>query len=167
MTETERIKKAIKWLIGSGIAKTQEGIGLLMGYSNKSAFSQVVNNTDKRPEDFVVRLCNLNNTLNKNWLLTGEGSMLKNTDQPVSQGGEDATLSEADLNNSNTMKKYLDQVLRQNEELIRQNGVLLDLFREERAKNKGEVALKKRAKGVLIRLMPTGGEPEPYAKAHT
>lgn len=102
-----------------------------------------------------------------NWLLTGEGSMLKNTDQPVSQGGEDATLSEADLNNSNTMKKYLDQVLRQNEELIRQNGVLLDLFREERAKNKGEVALKKRAKGVLIRLMPTGGELEPYAKAHT
>lgn len=78
-----------------------------------------------------------------NWLLTGEGSMLKNTDQPVSQGGEDATLSEADLNNSNTMKKYLDQVLRQNEELIRQNGVLLDLFREERGKNKGEVALKK------------------------
>lgn len=78
-----------------------------------------------------------------NWLLTGEGSMLKNTDQPVSQGGEDATLSEADLNNSNTMKKYLDQVLRQNEELIRQNGVLLDLFREERTKNKGEVALKK------------------------
>lgn len=78
-----------------------------------------------------------------NWLLTGEGSMLKNTDQPVSQGGEDATLSEANLNNSNTMKKYLDQVLRQNEELIRQNGVLLDLFREERAKNKGEVALKK------------------------
>lgn len=78
-----------------------------------------------------------------NWLLTGEGSMLKNTDQPVSQGGEDATLSEVDLNNSNTMKKYLDQVLRQNEELIRQNGVLLDLFREERAKNKGEVALKK------------------------
>ena len=143
MTETERIKKAIKWLIGSGIAKTQEGIGLLMGYSNKSAFSQVVNNPDKRPEDFVVRLCNLNNALNKNWLLTGEGSMLKNTDHPVSQGGEDATLSEADLNNSNTMKKYLDQVLRQNEELIRQNGVLLDLFREERAKNKGEVALKK------------------------
>lgn len=138
MTDTERIKKAIKWLIGSGIAKTQEGIGLLMGYSNKSAFSQVVNNPDKRPEDFVVRLCNLNNALNKNWLLTGEGSMLKNTDQPVSQGGEDATLSEADLNNSNTMKKYLDQVLRQNEELIRQNGVLLDLFREERAKTRAK-----------------------------
>ena len=132
MTETERIKKAIKWLIGSGIAKTQEGIGLLMGYSNKSAFSQVVNNPDKRPEDFVLRLCNLNNVLNKNWLLTGEGSMLKNTDQSVSQGGDDAILSDADLNNSSTMKKLLESLLRQNEELIRQNGALIDLYKEER-----------------------------------
>lgn len=143
MTETERIKKAIKWLIGSGIAKTQEGIGLLMGYSNKSAFSQVVNNPDKRPEDFVVRLCNLNNTLNKNWLLTGEGSMLKNTDQSVSQGGDDAILSDADLNNSSTMKKLLESLLRQNEELIRQNGALIDLYKEERVIKRGEVALKK------------------------
>lgn len=143
MTETERIKKAIKWLIGSGIAKTQEGIGLLMGYSNKSAFSQVVNNPDKRPEDFVVRLCNLNNALNKNWLLTGEGSMLKNTDQSVSQGGDDAILSDADLNNSSTMKKLLESLLRQNEELIRQNGALIDLYKEERVIKRGEVALKK------------------------
>lgn len=143
MTETERIKKAIKWLIGSGIAKTQEGIGLLMGYSNKSAFSQVVNNPDKRPEDFVLRLCNLNNVLNKNWLLTGEGSMLKNTDQSVSQGGDDAILSDADLNNSSTMKKLLESLLRQNEELIRQNGALIDLYKEERVIKRGEVALKK------------------------
>ena len=143
MTETERIKKAIKWLIGSGIAKTQEGIGLLMGYSNKSAFSQVVNNPDKRPEDFVLRLCNLNNVLNKNWLLTGEGSMLKTTDQSVSQGGDDAILSDADLNNSSTMKKLLESLLRQNEELIRQNGALIDLYKEERVIKRGEVALKK------------------------
>lgn len=94
-------------------------------------------------EKAIEKILNIYQDLSHVWLLTGEGSMLKNTDQPVSQGGEDATLSEADLNNSNTMKKYLDQVLRQNEELIRQNGVLLDLFREERAKNKGEVALKK------------------------
>lgn len=94
-------------------------------------------------EKAIEKILNIYQDLSHVWLLTGEGSMLKTTDQPVSQGGEDATLSEADLNNSNTMKKYLDQILRQNEELIRQNGVLLDLFREERAKNKGEVALKK------------------------
>lgn len=91
----------------------------------------------------IEKILNIYQDLNHVWLLTGEGSMLKTTDQPVSQESADATQTEADLNNSNTMKKYLDQVLRQNEELIRQNGVLLDLFREERAKNKGEVALKK------------------------
>ena len=112
-----------------------EAIGASAGYVNAIAKSI---GPDKIP---IIKT--IFTDLNIDWLLTGEGSMLKNTDQPVSQGGEDATLSEADLNNSNTMKKYLDQVLRQNEELIRQNGVLLDLFREERAKNKGEVALKK------------------------
>ena len=78
-----------------------------------------------------------------NWLLTGEGSMLKNTDQPVSQGGDDAILSDADLNNSSTMKKLLESLLRQNEELIRQNGALIDLYKEERVIKRGEVALKK------------------------
>ena len=112
-----------------------EAIGASAGYVNAIAKSI---GPDKIP---IIK--SIFTDLNIDWLLTGEGSMLKNTDQPVSQGGEDATLSEADLNNSNTMKKYLDQVFRQNEELIRQNGVLLDLFREERAKNKGEVALKK------------------------
>lgn len=112
-----------------------EAIGASAGYVNAIAKSI---GPDKIP---IIK--SIFTDLNIDWLLTGEGSMLKTTDQPVSQGGEDATLSEADLNNSNTMKKYLDQVLRQNEELIRQNGVLLDLFREERAKNKGEVALKK------------------------
>lgn len=112
-----------------------ESIGASAGYVN--AISKGIG-SDKMP---IIRAAYPD--LNIDWLLTGEGSMLKTTDQPVSQGEEDATLSETDLNNSNTMKKYLDQVLRQNEELIRQNGVLLDLFREERAKNKGEVALKK------------------------
>ena len=69
--------------------------------------------------------------------------MLKNTDQSVSQGGDDAILSDADLNNSSTMKKLLESLLRQNEELIRQNGALIDLYKEERVIKRGEVALKK------------------------
>ena len=84
MTDTERIKKAIKWLIGNGYAKNQEGMGLLLGYKNKSSFSQVVNTPDKRPADFMDRLCSLSDNLNKDWLLTGEGEMLReshNTEQ--------------------------------------------------------------------------------------
>lgn len=118
MTDTERIKKAIKWLIGSGIAKTQEGIGLLMGYSNKSAFSQVVNNPDKRPEDFVARLCNLNNALNKNWLLTGEGSMLKDNNTgatPTDNNSTNPTNTQAKMDPItmdyiNTLKEQLAEM---------------------------------------------------------
>lgn len=64
-------------------------------------------------------------------------------DQPVSQGGEDVTPPKTELNNPKTMERFLDSLLRQNEELIRQNGALIDLYREERAKSKGDVAQKK------------------------
>ena len=66
-------------------------------------------------------------------------------DQPVSQGGEDVTPTKAELNNPKTMERFLDSLLRQHEELIRQNGALIDLYREERAKSKGDVAQKKEA----------------------
>ena len=134
MTLKERIEEYCKYakLL---ISAFERRAGLSNGYFNQVKKEPSPSKLSQIEEAFP--------DLNTDWMLTEKGSMLKNTDQPVSQGGEDATLSEADLNNSNTMKKYLDQVLRQNEELIRQNGVLLDLFREERAKNKGEVALKK------------------------
>lgn len=85
-------------------------------------------------------------------------------DQPVSQGGEDVTPTKAELNNPKTMERFLDSLLRQNEELIRQNGALIDLYREERAKSKGDVAKKKRHSGILISLMPSSLERKQYDK---
>lgn len=112
-----------------------EAIGASTGYVNAIAKSI---GPDKIP---IIK--SIFTDLNIDWLLTGEGSMLKNTDQSVSQGGDDAILSDADLNNSSTMKKLLESLLRQNEELIRQNGALIDLYKEERVIKRGEVALKK------------------------
>ena len=85
-------------------------------------------------------------------------------DQPVSQGGEDITPPKTELNNPKTMERFLDSLLRQNEELIRQNGALIDLYREERAKSKGDVAQKKRHSGILISLMPSSLERKQYDK---
>lgn len=85
-------------------------------------------------------------------------------DQPVSQGGEDVTPTKAELNNPKTMERFLDSLLRQNEELIRQNGALIDLYREERAKSKGDAAQKKRHSGILISLMPSSLERKQYDK---
>lgn len=85
-------------------------------------------------------------------------------DQPVSQGGEDVTPPKTELNNPKTMERFLDSLLRQNEELIRQNGALIDLYREERAKSKAMSPKKKRHSGILISLMPSSLERKQYDK---
>ena len=66
-------------------------------------------------------------------------------DKTVNEGGKNVTPPKTELNNPKTMEIFLDSLLRQNEELIRQNGALIDLYREERAKSKGDVAQKKEA----------------------
>lgn len=76
MTVNERIKIAIKWLIGVGKGSTQGDIGRLMGYSNKSAFSQVINGHVDLPGDFINRLCSLDGRLNNVWVECEAGEML-------------------------------------------------------------------------------------------
>lgn len=84
----ERIKLAIKWLIGSGVAKNQKEIGYLLGYKNESSFSQVINGKVPLPNDFIDRLSNLSTTLNQTWLLTGEGEMIRNPNDSIIQTKE-------------------------------------------------------------------------------
>lgn len=57
MTEVDRVKLAVKTLISLGVAKNQEEIGKLMGYSNKSSFSQVLNGIVPLPDKFIDKLC--------------------------------------------------------------------------------------------------------------
>lgn len=85
-------------------------------------------------------------------------------DQPVSQGGEDVTPPKTELNNPKTMERFLDSLLRQNEELIRQNGALIDLYREERSEKARAMSPKKRHSGILISLMPSSLERKQYDK---
>lgn len=77
MTELQRIKIALKALISLGNARNQEEVGKLLGYSNKSSFSQVMNGKVNLPADFVDRLCSLNTALNKDWIKTGIGNVLE------------------------------------------------------------------------------------------
>lgn len=83
MTIIERIKLAIKWLIGNGVAKNQKEIGYLLGYKNESSFSQVLNGKVPLPSDFIDRLSSLSTTLNQTWLLTGEGEMLRKSNESI------------------------------------------------------------------------------------
>lgn len=76
MNKIDRYKILIRHLINLGVIESQKDLGVKMGYSNPSAFSQVINGKTSEPKLFANKLANLYPSLNLNWLLTGEGSMI-------------------------------------------------------------------------------------------
>lgn len=136
MTLKERVEKYCQYA-KIRISAFERLAGLSNGYFNQVKKEPSPSKLSQIEEAFP--------DLNIDWILTEKGSMLRTTDQPVSQGGGDVTPPKSDQNNPSTMEKILDLLLRQNEELIRQNGALIDLYREERSKERGEVAQKKEA----------------------
>ena len=68
--------------------------------------------------------------------MTGEGSMLKTTDQPVSQSDNDVTPTETGLNNPQTMERFFKLI----EDQQRQTRELAADLREERLNRKEEVS---------------------------
>lgn len=90
-----------------------ESIGASAGYVN--AISKGIG-SDKIP---IIRATYPD--LNIDWLLTNEGSMLKTTDQPISQGGNDVTPPKAETNNLDTMErmKFFEALERRDQEVSR------------------------------------------------
>lgn len=85
MNRLQRIKKVVKYAIIQGIGENQAQIGQKMGYNSYSAFSHVLNGTDKEPTNFVGRLSTLIPNLNVQWIETGEGEMINDCEQKVAQ----------------------------------------------------------------------------------
>ena len=79
----QRIKLAVKWLVGNGIAANQKEVGRLLGYKNESSFSQVINGKVPLPGGFVDRLCELSSVLNPYWILEEKGDMLKKDNEAI------------------------------------------------------------------------------------
>lgn len=84
MSRVMRFKLLIDYLKNKGVIKTQKELGNKMGYSNESAFSQVINGKQNIPKDFMDKLKVLLPELNENWLLTGEGEMLDEAEKKES-----------------------------------------------------------------------------------
>ena len=76
ISQKGRYKFLLTYLIGIGIAPTQQDIGRLLGYNNPSAFSQVITGAKPMPREFNSKLKSIYPNLNVDWLETGEGEML-------------------------------------------------------------------------------------------
>jgi repressor LexA len=99
MTENERIKLIVKTLVSYGIGKNQEEIGKLMGFTNKSAFSQVLNGKVPISKDFVDKLCKLDNRISKKWILFEAGNpFIENNKQVYNEDSETLQKVEVETN---------------------------------------------------------------------
>ncbi len=75
--DIKRVTKAIDWLIFDNKIKNKRELAEKLNYT-ESSFSQIINGKVKLSERFVKKLANFDDRININWLLTGEGEMLKN-----------------------------------------------------------------------------------------
>jgi hypothetical protein len=133
MTIHERIKIIAKWLIGTGAATNQEQLGKLLGYSNKSSFSQVVNGRVPLPDDFIDRLCSINQNINKVWIMNGTGTMINNSiegdNDSISLGH--AKIISNDPSKLNEAKKeinHLKEMIAEKDKLIEEKERLINVL---------------------------------------
>lgn len=76
MNDNKRIKRAINWLISQGRFSSQKEIGEKLGVVNRSYLSQLVN-SDNPSSDFVNKFTIIAPEISKEWLLTGDGDMIR------------------------------------------------------------------------------------------
>jgi hypothetical protein len=132
LSELDRIKILVQWLIGCGIAPNQESIGTLLGYKSKSSFSQIINGHVPLPKKFIESLYSLDERINRTWLLTGEGEMivdkkglqesLKVAEPEAQYGGSPKTLMESQA----MLISIQEQLVRNNTKLVDTNNKLAE-----------------------------------------
>ena len=83
MTDKQRIKKVINWLIFNEHAENETGLAKLLGYT-KSLLSQIINGRVPLSAPFVDKLVALDKNINKVWVLYGRETMfIDGNEEPV------------------------------------------------------------------------------------
>lgn len=83
MTETQRVKKVINWLVFMEYAENERELAEKLGYT-KSSFSQIVNGKVPLSERFVQKLASVDKNINEVWIMTGKGNMLNSVEAGTS-----------------------------------------------------------------------------------
>ncbi|MDK7375743.1 hypothetical protein QP519_09375 [Weeksella virosa] len=76
-TVLERVKRAINYLIFIENLENDKELAKLMGYAS-AYLSHVKTGKVALSEKFIKKLCSMDENIDKNYILTGEGSLLKN-----------------------------------------------------------------------------------------
>lgn len=82
-----RIRKTINWLIFKEIGVSEKDIAEKLGYT-KSSFSQIVNGKVPLSDKFIKKISSLDENINFDWVLSGEGNMFKTNDNNMTNQNE-------------------------------------------------------------------------------
>lgn len=85
MSDLQRVKKVIDWLVFEGIAESQKDVAEKCGYG-ESYMSQVLSGRVNLSSRFIKNLVMLDERLSEEWIATGEGDMLRNGVSNVQSG---------------------------------------------------------------------------------
>lgn len=76
MPDNKHIKNVVFWLTSQGLIGSQEDLAIKLGY-NPSFFSQIISGNKPMSNKFVQKIVAFCDNINPDYLITGEGSMLK------------------------------------------------------------------------------------------
>ena len=76
MNRVDRNRILVRHVVRMGIAGSQKELGVLFGYNNASAFSQIISGLKPWPKHFTDKFKELVPNLSINWLENGTGTML-------------------------------------------------------------------------------------------
>lgn len=94
-----RVIKLIDWLVFDGKIKNRRDLAEKIGYT-ESSFSQILNGKVKLSERFIKKLAMFDERINVVWLLSGEGSMIKDETVNIGEVSGDANTIGMSVNQS-------------------------------------------------------------------
>lgn len=122
MSENERVKKLVDWLIFMEYASSRKELAELIGYKDTS-LSQIENGKVNVSSKFIKNLVNLDKRINEAWLTTGEGKMLLESDVMIqnNNGGnnQQGKLNTQNINSEKVFKDFICALKGQNEVAIK------------------------------------------------
>lgn len=135
MTEIERVTKVVDWLIFEKIVDSRRDLAEKLGYT-ESSLSQIINGKVNLSDRFIKKLSNLDSRINKEWINSGEDSMI------YTQNNESLVVTEPPVKYENPKKADIpyeiykltlenDKLSKEKElELIKQNGQLIEMLKK-------------------------------------
>ena len=136
MTEIQRIKKVVAWLIFQENLNSQKELAEKMGYT-ESSMSNILNENVPLSGNFIKKIAMMNDSINEDWILTGKGEMIKYSISQSNVNGDNIQGHSVSVNKTQT-DKFID-LLKTKDEQINKSQKQIDKSQEQIDKSQEQI----------------------------